>query len=111
MPEKILFVTLAMNQTRFFEAVGGALREKGWEVAHLCFHEPSWEYLRNRNVRAYNMFDARFGDGADVRAEDFGIENINLMLSHEKAAFECRDSDRLLKKLRSYLAAAQSVLR
>lgn len=111
MPEKILFVTLAMNQTRFFEAVGDALREKGWEVAHLCFHEPSWEYLRNRSVRAYNMFDARFGDGTDVRIEDFGIENINLMLSHEKAAFECRDSDRLLMKLRSYLTATQSVLR
>ena len=111
MPKQILFVTLAMNQTRFFEAVGDVLREKGWEVAHLCFHEPSWEYLRNRNVRAYNMFDARFGDGAGVRIEDFGIENINLMLSHEKAAFESRDSDRMLMKLRSYLTATQSVLR
>ncbi len=111
MPEKILFVTLAMNQTRFFEAVGNVMQEKGRQVAHLCFHEPSWEYLRSKNIRAYNMFDARFADGAGVRIEDFGIENVNLMLSHEKAAFEFRDSARLLNKLRSYLAAARYVLR
>lgn len=111
MPKKILFVTLAMNQTRFFEIVGGALREKGHEVAYLCFHEPSWEYLRSKNAAAYNMFDTRYGDGTNIRIEDFRIENINLMLSHEKAAFESWDTDRLLKKMRSYLAAADSVLR
>lgn len=110
MAPKILFVSLAMNQTRFFEGVGRVLRECGYAVAHLCFHEPSWEYLRDNGVRAYNAFDPRYADASTIRLEDFGIENINLMLSHEKAAFEVRDSDRLMRKLRSYLAAANAVI-
>lgn len=109
-PKQILFVTLAMNQTRFFEAVGNALRQHGHEVGYLCFHEPSWEYLRKNNVAAYSMFDHRF-DGKDLRIEDFGIGNINLALSHEKAAFESRNTNHLLTKMRSYLAAADWVLR
>lgn len=111
MPKKIFFVTLAMNQTRFFEAIGNIMRDQGHEVAHLCFHEPSWEYLQSKNIRAYNMFDSRYSQGKDIRWEDFGIENINLMLSHEQAAFECPESKPLLRKLQSYLAAADSILR
>lgn len=111
MPKKILFVTLAMNQTQFFHAVGETLRQDGYTVGYLCFHEPSWEYLQAKGASAYNMFDRTYGDGAHIHIGDFGISNVSLMLSHEQAAFEIGNSEPLLKKLRSYLAAADTIMR
>jgi hypothetical protein len=105
-----LLGTLAMNQTRYFEAVGEALERAGHSVAYLCFHERSHEYLLDRGHRSFNAF--REGAGADGRVDlsRYGWASLNLVLSHEKAAFELRDSAPLIRKLRRYLAATESAL-
>ena len=105
-----LFGTLAMNQTVFFEALGNALRKAGHGVAYLCFHERSDEYLRQRGFRSFNAF--REGKGADdtIDLSKYGWSSLNLVLSHEKAAFEVNDTSALVRKLRRYLASSEAVL-
>jgi hypothetical protein len=77
-----------MNQTVFLEAVGGALEQTGHRVAYLCFHERSHEYLLERSRHSFNAF--REGEGADHALElsRYAWPSLNLVLSHEKAAFE-----------------------
>lgn len=108
-PAKVLFVTLAMNQTVFFEALGVALSAVGTEVAHLCFHERSHEYLTARGRKSFNAFHA---EGSDQRLDlsRYSWPSLNLVLSHEKAAFEISDSNRLKRKLLRYLSAAETTL-
>jgi hypothetical protein len=102
----ILFGTLAMNQTVFFEAVGEALERAGHKVAYLCFHERSHEYLAARGKRSFNAF--RDGDEASIDLGRYAWPSLNLVLSHEKAAFELHSTPRLVQKLRRYLAACES---
>src|SRR5688500_8335159 len=106
-PRTFLIGTLAMNQTLFFEALGSVLEAAGHRVAFLCFHERSHEYLLQRGRRSFNAFD---GGAAAPSPElsHYGWPSLNLVLSHEKFAFEVTDSDALLRKLRRYLAAAES---
>jgi len=104
-----LIATLAMNQTLFFEALGKVLEEGGHGVAYLCFHERSHEYLASRGKRSFNAF------GGEARTREIDLSayawpSLNLVLSHEKAVFEAYDSERLLRKLRGYLAACESAL-
>jgi len=107
----ILFVSLAMNQTLFFETLGKAMEQQGYHVAHLCFHERSFEYLRDNGLKAYNGFDKKFLQYAnEVRLEDYEVANVNLLLNHEKAAFEISDTASLLTRLRANLAAAREAI-
>jgi hypothetical protein len=102
-----LFGSLAMNQTVFFEALGTVLGEAGHRIAYLCFHERSHEYLSKQGRRSFNAFtDGRSASGLDFSR--YGWPSLNLILSHEKAAFEIFDSALLLRKLARYLAAAES---
>src|SRR2546422_10589640 len=95
----VVLVTLAMNQTVFFEALGEALEAAGKQVSFLCFHERSHDYLADRGWRSFNAF--RAGDGDErVDFSQYGWSSLNLVLSHEKAAFEIRDTGALLRKLR-----------
>ena len=109
-PGSFLLGTLAMNQTLFFEAVGDALQKDGHSVAYLCFHEGSHDYLCRRGHRSFNAFrDGQGGDDA-IELSHYGWPSLNLVLSHEKAAFELVRSAPLMKKLRRYLAACESAL-
>jgi Capsule polysaccharide biosynthesis protein len=103
-----LLGTLAMNQTVFFEALGDALEKEGHRVAFLCFHERSHEYLAARGRRSFNAFREAPGADAAVDLSAYGWPSLNLVLSHEKAAFELTRSAPLVKKLRRYLAACES---
>ena len=108
----VVFSTLAMNQTVFFEALARALGQHGITAAHLAFHERSHQYLSARGQRSFNIYAER--DPAP-RSEPFewsalGIDNPAFLLSHEKAAFEIADTRRLLDKFGSYARAAASVL-
>ena len=105
----VVFTTLAMNQTRFFEALGNNMREKGYEVAYISFHERSHEYLSTRGARSYNAFDPQPEYLEKIDLDRYSWPSLNLILSHEKAAFESYDSDRLIRKLRGYLAAVEQV--
>ena len=104
-----VLVTLAMNQTVFFEALAMALKDAGKSVSFVCFHERSHEYLSQRGWRSYNPF--RTGtDGRELDLASYAWPSLNLVLSHEKAAFEISRSDLLERKLRRYLAAAEAVM-
>jgi hypothetical protein len=103
-----LFGTLAMNQTVFFEAVGAVLEEAGHRVAYLCFHERSHEYLSTKGRCSFNVFSSAAQSQLDLSR--YGWKSLNLVLSHEKAAFEVFDSDVLRRKLTRYLAASESAL-
>lgn len=107
-PRTFVLGTLAMNQTVFFEAVGDALERARHQVAYLCFHERSHEYLTARGKRSVNAF--RDGNDADVDLSRYSWPSLNLVLSHEKAAFELRSTPRLVQKLRRYVAACESAL-
>ncbi len=105
----VVFTALAMNQTRFFEALGNKMREKGYEVAYISFHERSHEYLSTRGARSYNAFDPKPEYLEKIDLDRYSWTSLNQILSHEKAAFEIYDSDRLIRKLRGYLAAVEQV--
>jgi hypothetical protein len=106
-----LFGTLAMNQTLFFEALGNELLEAGHDVAYLCFHERSHDYLRKRGRRSFNAFREAEGTDDSVDLSQYGWPSLNLVLSHEKAAFEVNDTSALIRKLRRYLASSEAVLK
>ena len=105
----IIFTTLAMNQTRFYAALGEALDARGFRVFYICFHEPSLDYLRQRGHRAFNAFDGPAAP-SDPDLARYGIENLNLLLNHEKAAFGLRDSTLLRRKFGRYLSAVDAAL-
>src|SRR6516162_4819225 len=104
----VVFTTLAMNQTLFFEALARALEEKGLAAAHIAFHERSHEYLTRRGQLSFNAFAALPDGAVDWRA--LGIDNPSFLLSHEKAAFEIADTARLLAKFASYARAVTAVI-
>lgn len=107
-PKSFLLGTLAMNQTVFFESLGEALERAGHCVAFLCFHERSHEYLAAKGRRSFNAFREGAGEDERVDLSRYGWPSQNLLLSHEKAAFEVYDSAALVRKLRRYLAASEA---
>lgn len=99
-----------MNQTRFFEEVGEALEGAAMRVAFLCFHERSHEYLCARGRLSFNAFGQGANRKSAVDLAAYAWPSLNLVLSHEKAAFEIYDSARLTAKLMQYLAACETAL-
>jgi hypothetical protein len=95
----IVFTTLAMNQTTFFGTVGELLRDRGFPVSFICFHDRSADYLRRRGLKAASayQYERPIPDRPDF--DQFGVERVNLLISHEKVAFGIPHSDRLLRKL------------
>lgn len=106
----VVFTTLAMNQTRFFAALGRALSKMGFHTAYVCFHEPSYEYLVSGGARAYNAFEMKAGSCNETRLDKHYAQNMNMLMSHEKAAYEIFNSARLLQKFNSCTAVMESVL-
>lgn len=105
----IVFTTLAMNQTRFLAALGNALMKEGYRVAYVCFHERSHEYLKSLGLTSFNVFEIHPSGLEELDLNKYGGDKLNLFLSHEKAAFEISDSQRLIKKYRHYLAVLEVI--
>lgn len=105
----VVFTTLAMNQTQFFAKLGQVLAEQGYHVAHVCFHERSHEYLQSLGLKSYNVFTTTGRDPERVELDKYGGSRLNLLLGHEKAAFEISDSNCLVEKYRRYLAAMETI--
>ena len=101
----VLFVSLAANQSRFFLAVGKQLEASGHGVAHVCFHEGAAEEIRRAGGRAFNPFDYQPASPDEVDFDDFGVESPSLLIGHEKAAYELRDTAALVRKFKGHLAA------
>jgi hypothetical protein len=110
MEETVLFVTLAMNQTRFYRALGAAISDKGYRVRYLCFHERSHEWLSLSGERSFNAFDWQPERPDEVELRVYGIPSPHLLYQHEKAAYEIYDTKRLRRKLKGHLYAVSRVL-
>ncbi|WP_165826123.1 capsule biosynthesis protein [Rhizobium wuzhouense] len=108
MSDTVVFVSLAGNQSAFFAALEPSVRAAGRDVVHVCFHEGSVSELRKAAHRVFNPFElSRSGDLPSFEA--YGIENPALLIAHEKAAYEIRDTQALLLKFRRHLAAMEAV--
>lgn len=101
----LLFVSLAANQSRFFLALGRQLEASGHAVAHACFHEGAAEEMRAAGARVFNPFDYQPEQPDEVDFADFGVESPALLVGHEKAAYELRDTAALARKFKGHLAA------
>jgi hypothetical protein len=59
---------------------------------------------------AFNIYERTEKGPEDLELTNFGIEYPNLLISHEKVTFEVRDTAKLMRKLRRFLAAVDSIL-
>lgn len=105
-PGTVVFASLAMNQTLFFHALGEALRADGYRVAYICFHQRSHELLTAKGAFSLDAF----AEGRPVEAfEDYPIGNLNLLINHERAAYEAFDTSALVAKLARHLGAMRAI--
>ncbi len=107
--QTVVFTTLAMNQTLFFAAVGKQLEHQARGVVYVCFHERSHEYLQSIGAKAYNVFRISGTKPEAVELAKYGGDQLNLLVSHEKAAFEEFGSTAFVDKYRRYIAAIESI--
>jgi hypothetical protein len=100
-----------MNQAAFFARVGEALSSKGYEIAHMCFHERSHEWLERSGYRSYNAYAWQPDRPDTIELSDYGINDPAVLLRHEKAAYELNDTRALMRKLQGHTAASARILR
>ena len=103
--KSIIFTSLALNQTKYFTGLAKNLESMGYAVCIVCFHEPSVKYVENNNIKAYNVYSIVDSLNQFPEPKDVEIEELNLLISHEKLYFGIKDSDILIKKLKNYLGA------
>lgn len=108
---RFLITTLAEYQTQFWRAVGIELRQLGHDPAFLSFDDRSTEMLREVGLRVHEArsFSTTAQQALEV-IEGFGITDLNHWLTHERFAFDATDSTLLLRRLASYLLAADAAL-
>lgn len=106
----LVFVSLAQNQAVFFKAVGEHLKAQGYAISHICFHEGSIELLKHAGHEVFNPFEAPSTNAASPSFSEFGIDNPSLIIGHEKAAYQIRDTQLLLRKLKRHLVSVHSIL-
>lgn len=103
----IVFVSLAMNQATFFHALGVAMGAAGYRVVHICFHEGSHAWLASQGAESHSAFAV---EPASVNLADYALPSLNLLLNHERAAYEQGDSAPLAAKFQRHLGAMASLL-
>lgn len=103
----IIFTTLAMNQTIFFVGLAKELEKNGNKVFIISFHEDSCDYMKKQGIDFYNIFKYK-RDLLNIEkefsnyVEKYNIGNPNLILSHEKVAFNIQDTTKVMYKYISY---------
>lgn len=107
----IVFISLAQNQSRFFEMVGRGMAQAGYGIVHVCFHEGAVRELREHGCEAFNPYEYQVTPTEHVNFGDYGIPNPALLLGHEKAAYELSDTKALELKFKGHLAAMDAILR
>ena len=103
----IVFVSLAMNQATFFHALGIAMGATGHRVVHVCFHEGSHEWLTAQGAESHSAFAV---PAAPANLADYALPSLNLLLNHERAAYEQGDSAQLAAKFQRHLGAMAALL-
>lgn len=115
----VVFTTLAFNQTRYFVALCKELERKGIKTSIVSFHEDSNSFIEKNGIRCFNVFgissdkthpevnvDAAFG----TVMRQYSIECPNILLSHEKTAFNLSHDSELKLKFVRYFRALDNVL-
>jgi len=110
----IVFTTLAMNQTIFFVGLAKELERKGHQVFMITFHEDSSDYIKKQGVDFYNIFKYKKDVANSEKeflyyAKKYKIENPNLILSHEKVAFNIQDTSKIMHKYINYFNALEFI--
>lgn len=114
--ETLVITTLAEYQTAFWAPVCQALMASGTDVFVLAFDDRSADLLAARKIPVARMSLAV--DGAaeddeaafDARLAAYGIDNPNLLFSHERITFRIRDSARLRRTFMRYTNAVEAAL-
>ena len=111
-----VITTLAIYQTRFWAEVAHHLQKQGQSVAFLSFDDRSSEYLTANKFRVYSTCAMdkqkaeRLMHSMEVSLEDYGIDNLNFWLTHERFAFDLRNSQEMSLRLLTYLVFADRSL-
>lgn len=108
-----LISTLAEYQTVFWREVAIALQESGHGVSVLSFDDRSTAMLRKVGIGVFALAPDEAagapGEMGDLFAE-FGIDNVNAWLTHERFAFGLRDAGAMRRKLAAALTLADRAI-
>lgn len=113
----LLITTLAEYQTRFWLPVAQWLKSRHYDVRVLAFDDRSAEMLEAAGAASVNMH--RLGLASEElddpsafreRLKFYGIEDPNLLLSHERVTFAVRDTTVLARRFMIYSNAMEKVL-
>ena len=116
---KVILVTLAMNQTTFLCGVAKSLYKKGIKSDFISFHEPSKKYIEEQGFECYSPFDY-FDATIDNSSIDehyaswskkLNIDNPQVMLSHEKVAFNIKNDKDIKYKFCQYFIAIEKIIK
>src|ERR1700704_5678185 len=113
-----LITTLAEYQTRFWLPVTQRLSAEGRRVRLLAFDDRSAEMLAAASVPCVNMYRSGLAGPADADDPNafaellraYGIDNPNLLFSHERVTFAIRDTRRLARRFMIYSNATERAL-
>jgi capsule polysaccharide modification protein KpsS len=110
----IILTTLAMNQTIFFVGLAKELKKNGNEVFIISFHEDSCNYIKEQGIDFYNIFSYKYPSlNIKEKFSDYvklyNINNVNLILSHEKVAFNIQDTSRIMHKYITYFNSLELI--
>lgn len=107
---KIIFVSLADNQARFFYELGKRLEAFGASISHICFHEGSHKWITSCGGVSYNPYRRLHNRSGHFSFNEFNIDNVAFLLGHEKSAYETRNTAAIIKKFEHNLLAMESII-
>jgi len=114
----IVFTTLALNQTRYFVALAKSLHSRGVPCSIISFHEDSNDFIKSQRVNCFNVFEfveTNKLQEREVEAEfsllmsQYQIDCPNILLSHEKTAFDISNENPLKLKFIKYFNAIEKI--
>ena len=112
----LAFVPLAGNQTRFYLGVAAVLREHGMPCHFFSFHERSLAAVREAGFPCESVFSRTRPvedyslDRALAVMNAFDVADVNILVSHARAAYELRDGAYLARQFAAYLDALHPLI-
>ena len=111
-----LFVPIAQNQAQFYLQLAKELKTLGHDCHILNFHEKSDELFMSEGI-SYSSFFKEKRKLADDYSEKnliqlldkLKIENLNVLISHEKVNFKISKTEDLYRKFYSYLKTTNNI--
>ena len=109
----LVITTLAVYQTKFWLAIAAQLRSRGLDVAFISFDDLSSDMVAEEE---YPLLTLRGSDATRIRGakashlDKSGVKNLNLMISHERLAFNINSSEQLHLKFLFYFSEVKVFL-